>query len=1099
MRWPAPGCAREAVWAALQARRVNALTSGLVGKVRNTALMAVCTECSFSLPGGARFCPSCAAPVAAESAAKERKLVTLLFADLVGSTALGDSLDAEHTRDLLDRFYDAMSAEIAIGGGTIEKFIGDAVVAVFGAPTAREDHAERALDTALELRRRLRKEFGDQLALRIGVNSGEVVVGRPRDGSSFVTGDAVNVAARLEQAAAPGQILVGERTAAAVGGAFEFGRASTIQAKGKPEGVRCRELVRMVSRMRPRRSLGATTTFVGRISELEWLDRELALCESERKPHLVSLVGEAGLGKTSLVREFHSRLPDKVLYRLGRCVPYGRGGTYSPLAEVLLDQLGLGGDDVIRSDDERLTGREILGLTLGLDVAGELDPRSASAALRREWARLLTETAAHSTVVLVLEDLHWASEPLVELIDHLLAEVDGPLLVLVTTRTYQAELRSTAASATLRALTEPEAAQLLQTILGSPLPRPALDFLVERSGGNPFFLEELLATLIDQKMLEEDGEGWQLRAFPAASLIPDSLQAVLAARIDLLDAGQKTALQAASVIGRNFSTSALEALVETSSAQLITLVERGFLRTGEHQSQMVFKHALTWEVAYGSIPKARRARLHAVVAAWVAETAVRKDDHAPILAFHYGQAVDPEFASLAWRGEEAELDRLTVEAVQWLRRAAQLAIGRHDIVAALALLRRAVKLAPDDGTLWRAIGEAHLLAFDGEGYWEAMLRAVELCSDDDLLADLYADLAFSSTIRGAMWKKGPDIALVQAWLAKAFELARPKSGALTRALITRAFHHDDAEAADEAVVMAGLLDDVELQSHGLHAHIAIAQLSGDYEGARKWARRRLELATRITDPDHLALIHWSSATAELAAGDLRSAEKHAWRHDAIAGQLSPHHAIHALGCLFSVGAGAGRWEAIRRLQARTERTVLENTGTPCALNARNLLICATACARLGFGVDARRLEEEARGLGLDAYALWLDPVYAHLAFLRSDLDQVHTLLEGSEKWVLPSYDHVYGAAARLDMLIAVGRHKEAESFATTLSATGGYLEPFGLRALGLTRRDVALLSRSIDRFDAIGLKWHADDTRRMAIAAGLPAEDTGREAPDNGA
>ena len=202
--------------------------------------MAVCAQCGSDLPGSARFCPVCAAPIEPITPGEERKLVTVLFADLVGSTALADALDPERTRAMLDRFYHAMAAEIEGAGGTVEKFIGDAVVAAFGAPAAQEDHAERALHTALAMRRALAELFGSRLALRIGVNTGEVVVGKPREGSSFVTGDAVNVGARLEQAAAPGEILVGERTAVIVRGAFEFDDPRSIEAKGKPDGIVCR-------------------------------------------------------------------------------------------------------------------------------------------------------------------------------------------------------------------------------------------------------------------------------------------------------------------------------------------------------------------------------------------------------------------------------------------------------------------------------------------------------------------------------------------------------------------------------------------------------------------------------------------------------------------------------------------------------------------------------------------------------------------------------------------------------------------------------------------------------------------------------------------
>src|SRR6185312_1754401 len=237
-------------------------------------------------------------------AADERKLATVVFADLVGSTQLGGSQDPERTRAMLDRFYDLMAAEIERAGGTVEKFVGDAVMAVFGAPAAHEDDAERALHVAVAMQRRLAELFGDRLALRIGVNTGDVVVGRPREGSSFVTGDAVNVCARLEQASAPGEILAGERTVAAARGAFEFAEPATVQAKGKPGGVVCRKLVRALSLTRPRGISGLSPVFVGRGGELADLQQAYARAVSSGQPQLVSVVGDAGVGKTRLVREF---------------------------------------------------------------------------------------------------------------------------------------------------------------------------------------------------------------------------------------------------------------------------------------------------------------------------------------------------------------------------------------------------------------------------------------------------------------------------------------------------------------------------------------------------------------------------------------------------------------------------------------------------------------------------------------------------------------------------------------------------------------------------------------------------------------------------
>jgi class 3 adenylate cyclase len=997
----------------------------------------------------------------------ERKLATVLFADLVGSTALGGELDPEYARDLLDRFYDAMEAEIALGGGTVEKFIGDAVVAVFGAPAAQEDHAERALQTALWMLERLREVFADRLALRIGVNSGDVVVGRPREGSSFATGDAVNVAARLEQAAAPGQVLVGERTAALVGDAFELGEPRTVEAKGKEGGVAARELRRMVAPRRPRGGHGLASTFVGRARELAWLQQ----MASTDEPRFALLVGEPGLGKTTLVRELRGRLPSGTTLRLGRCLSYGRSVTYSPLADVLRQELGLREEDPAL---EKLAGREVLGLTLGLDVARDLEPRAAVLALQDAWVRLVSEIGARGPAILALDDLHWATEPLIELLARVLSDATGPVLILGTTRPGREGLPA-GETLILEPLGNDELGDLIDRALAAPLDAAARELVVRHAEGNPFFVEELLSDLLDRGLLTRRNGGWALGA--GALSIPDSIQGVLAARIDLLPPAAKDALQAAAVIGRSFSPAGLAALVG-SAAELRTLVEHGFVRATE--PELAFKHALTRDVAYGSLPRAERARRHAAYAEWL-EGVDASDGRAGTLAYHYAEAANPEITELAWRNRDEDTERLRVSALRWLRRAAELAVGRFDLDDTLGLLERAVELTPADPELWHSISRANALKFDGEAFWESMLRAVELTSDAAKLGELYAELSWESTMRGAMWKVAPDDAIAQGWITQALELAPPDSRSYAYALTAKALREDDVSAAERAIAIAERLDDAELLSFGLYAQFAIAQFVGDFAAASEWARRRLGLARRLNDPDHLALIHWSSATAELALGRLEDAASHVLRHEAIAARLTPHHEVHALGNLLTLGEAAGRWDHLHERRERTERVVAANAGTPCAYNPRCLLACAVACAALGLDDEARRLEAEEAALGFEGYEVLLDAPRMRLALIRRDLERVEALLDGSEKWHWHIYNYVNGVAARLDALVALGRAEEAVEDAERHALPGTYLEPFALRTLGIARRDPALVAKAQERFGAMGLDWYAAQTRELGL------------------
>ncbi|HEY7003130.1 MAG TPA: adenylate/guanylate cyclase domain-containing protein [Gaiellaceae bacterium] len=549
----------------------------------------------------------------------ERKVATILFADLAGSTALADREDPERVRARLERFYEAMQAEIELAGGTIEKFAGDAVMAAFGAPAAQEDHAERALHAALAMRHRLHELFGDELDLRIGVNSGEVVTGAPREGSSFVSGDAVNVAARLEQAAEPGEILAGERTVAAVRGAFEFDDRRSVEAKGKRDGVACRRLVRALSLQRPRGVSGLATAFVGRDAELERLQEAYRHVVEDGSPRLAVVVGDPGVGKTRLARELWQWLAaqePQPLQRTGRCLSYGQIA-YWALGEILKEHLGVLDSDPPEAFLEQLGGREILGLALGLDVAGDAHPLAVRDRFQDAWSSLLDELVCQRPVALLVEDLHWAEEPLLDLLEQVLETVRGPLLVIATTRPELHErrpgfgVRAGADTIALEPLRAEAAERLLGELLGAQPPRELLP-MIAHAEGNPFFLEEVLASLLDSGLLERRDGDWVLTEPAEGHTVPDTVQAVVAARIDLLDPADKAALQAASLIGRVFWSGPVYELLEGLEPDLRVLEERDFIRRRhgsaiEGEREYAVKHAVTREVAYGSIPKARRA------------------------------------------------------------------------------------------------------------------------------------------------------------------------------------------------------------------------------------------------------------------------------------------------------------------------------------------------------------------------------------------------------------------------------------------------------------------------------------------------------------
>jgi class 3 adenylate cyclase len=1054
--------------------------------------VTACASCGAPLPESARFCPACAAPVAGEPAAEERKLATVVFADLVGSTALAGEEDPERTRALLERFYDAMAAEIERAGGKVEKFAGDAVMAVFGVPTAQEDHAERALHTALALRRRLRELFGDDLALRIGVNTGNVVVGRARAASSFVSGDAVNVAARLEQAADPGEILVGERTAAAARGAFELGERRTIEAKGKPEGVPARSLRRALSLMRPRGFAGLPAAFVGRDRELGVLQRSYAAAVERGEPSLVVVLGDAGVGKTRLVREFWSRLDDETptpVRRAGRCLSYGRGITYWPFAEILREHLDLLESDPPERVLERLGSRQILALTLGMDVPHDLHPLAARDRLQGEWVSFLSESAQERPTVVLVEDLHWAEEPLLDLVERIASGARGPLLVVATARPelldrWSWSPRVNVTQVVLDALAERDATRLVES-----LPAEIRRLVVKTAEGNPFFVEEIVATLVDRGILVRQNGSWHARELPPGFVLPDSVQAVLAARIDLLEPAEKSALQAAAVIGRVFWSGPVYELVEGFQPDLRVLEEREFVlrRAGsslEGETEFAIKHALTREVAYDSLPKARRARLHAAFAGWIDRAAGGRDDLAPLLAHHYAAAVRFEDADLAWGGQEDELRRLRIEALRWLERAADLAIAGYALADGIGLLEQALALDPPREVqvrLWRTIGFAHALRFDGEAFWTAMLRSLDLDDDEASRATTLSILAFQTSIRSGMWKRRPESELVEGWIEEALALSRPESIERARALAARAFWRprEGRAAAREASALAERLGDLELRSYAWAARAAVAFDERQFAEAATWAERRFDLLPDVTDPDHIVEIYEEAIPPVTALGRLREARRLARKHLERSNDLTPHHRVHGVGLTLEVAEAAGDWETVRSMTALVREAAAANEATPCIRAPRSLLVCAVAAVSEGDEAAAEALEREAAAWGIEDRGFGLASPLVRLALLRGDREAVEALAGTTS---LRSFRYAFGPgpiATWLDALATVRARDLVEEVAPPLTRSGAYLKPFALRALAAVREDDELLKRAQAGFRALGLGWHAAQTKSL--------------------
>jgi hypothetical protein len=743
---------------------------------------------------------------------------------------------------------------------------------------------------------------------------------------------------------------------------------------------------------------------------------------------------------------------------------------------------------------ERLGAREILGLTLGLDVARDLHPLAARDRFQDAWAEFLTDVVAERPAVLLIEDIHWAETQLLDLLEHVLGRAEGPLLVIVTARPELLQRRPGWAARAGRELLELEplsahnCVRMLDEMLAGGLPAELGELVVERAEGNPFFVEELLGVLIDRGVLARENGLWVLHELPNEFAVPDSVQAVLAARIDLLDAAEKAALQAAAVIGRVFWTGPVYELVQ-ATPDLRVLEDRDLVRRRARSSmagerEYVIKHALTREVAYESLPRARRPRMHSAFAAWLEGRAPGRDDLASLIAHHYAEAVRPEDADLSWAGEEEELERLRGKALLWLEAAAEFAMRRYEIEDALELLRRALSLQPEEeaqARIWRAVGKANALKFDGEAFWTAMQSSLTVCSNKAACADTYSELAFQTAIRSSMWAKRPDRELVAGWIEQALGLSEPGSDSRAKALIARSFwERNSADAAHEASELAERSGDIELRSYAWGARGTVAFAEADFASALTWSQRRLTVKDEITDPDHVAEIYELAIPSCCANARFAEAMRLAAEHDAIVEPLSDHHRLHGIAVLLEVEEVCGNWNRILDLADRTEAAVEANLTTPCVRNARTLLVTALAAAHTGDEETARQYERRAEEVATEGYDLVLAAPRTWLALLRGEIDELDRL----EPVDLARVKHEYAlpaAAARLDALAALKERSLIERGAPRLLQPGTYLEPFALRALGAVREDELLIEQAAHRFDAMGLNWHAEQSRKPLV------------------